>query len=817
MGPHSSSREPRRRPSWAAAAACALALVAPLAHADEFDELRQRWHSRLAGSGPASVRPDGETHPDAAAQRSWRSMLPAAARQALWPDLSLSSPAQLTESYRRLRSLALAYSRAGSPLHGNPELLRDVIGALDWLDQNHYNPAVRYAGNWWDWQIGAPLILADLAVLLHAELGEQRLKRYLAAIDHFVPDPTRKQLPDGRASPKEETGANRLDKALLVALRGVLGKRADKIAAARDAISQTLQYVDSGDGFYRDGSFIQHAVVPYAGSYGVVLINDIAQLLYLLNGSSWAVRDPQLTNVYDWVENSYRPFVFNGLMLDAVGGRKITRPNEDEWNTGRGLMTALARLAEVAPPAKAEALRAMIKGWLLRDPGRGFDAAGQPLPSRRSPLLTAIAQDESIRAAAEPQGARLFASQDRAQLRGPGFVWQLNLFSDRISAFSSGNGENLHGWWTGMGMTQLYQAGPSPHADDYWATVDMRRLPGTTTDHSGHGVPKPFTMWPNSSRWVGGAVLGGQVAALGMEYSTVRVTGSKLQGRKSWFLFGDKILALGAGISTPDRVAVETVVDNRMLDAMHSRSIIVDGKSMPGTSRWNQTITAARWAHVDGGGFDAGAGYVFPGGASVSAWREPREGRWSDVGPGLTPVPDGTKTLQRDFTGLSLDHGLAPDSASYAYLILPGRTATQTAAAAEKPSVAVLSNTTAAAVACDAQTNAIGANVWAALKAPLRIAGRDWLSADAGVALMLRRQGETVEIALADPSQRLERVVHIELDEPVQEALTTDPRITVERTAPTLRLAIRVQGLAGASVLARFTRSALRGPGLACE
>ncbi|MDN3919374.1 polysaccharide lyase 8 family protein [Roseateles violae] len=785
---------------WTRAAAGALALVATLARADEYDELRQRWLSRLT-AGPTTVRPDGEARPIDAAQRSWRSMERTVARQALWPELVPTTSGRMTESYRRLRALALAYSRPGSPLYRNAELLRDVIAGLDWLYQHHYNPSGRDFGNWWDWQIGSPLILADIGVLLHAELGEERLARYLAAIDHFVPDPTHKQLADGRLI--EETGANRLDKAMVVALRGVLGKRADKIAAGRDAVSQVLQYVDRDDGFYRDGSFIQHHAVPYAGGYGVVALNDMAQLMYLLNGTSWAIRDPQLANVYDWVENSFRPFVFNGIMLDAVSGRKITRRTEDERATGRGVVGAVARLAEVAPPAKAQELRAIVKGWLLREAG-----PAQPL----SPSLQAIASDDSIRPADEPQGVRLFASQDRAQLRGPGFVWQLSLFSDRISAFSSGNGENLRGWWVGMGTAQLYQAGPSPQGDSYWATVDMKRLPGTTTDHSGQGVPKPFTMQPNTSAWVGGAVLGGQVAALGMEFSTAQVTGSRLQGRKSWFLFGDKVLALGSGIATPDKAAVETIVDNRMLDAAHPRLLQVDGKTQPDTIGWTRNLDAARWAHRGGGGFDAGVGYVFPGGAKLTAWREQRQGRWSDVGPGLAPDPANDELLTRQFAGLSIDHGDAPQQASYAYAILPGRSAAQTEAFAKKPSVAVLLNTAEAAVACDAETHATGANVWAPLKAPLRIAGHDWLRADSALALVLRRQGDVLELALADPTQRITQAVHIELGEAVLETLAADPRITVEQTQPTLRLAVRFDGLAGASVVARFKASRLPDP-----
>jgi hyaluronate lyase len=781
-----------------------LALASLLARADDYDVLRDRWQLRLTGG------PRGELGATASAeaQRSWRSMDVSAGRQQLWPDLAdWSRSATVHENYRRVRAMALAYRQPGSALHANPELAQSIVNALDWLDAHHYNPSVRYHDNWWHWQIGVPLVLDDIATLMYGELGEARLRRYLAAIDHFVPDPATHLMPDGRVRPDEETGANRLDKALAVALRGILGKSGEKVAAGRDAISQTLVYVDHGDGFYRDGSFIQHSYVPYAGGYGQVAIADMAQLLYLFKDSRWAIRDPNVSNVYAWVENSFRPFIFNGVMIDAVSGRKVSRRHEDDVSTARSVMGSLALLAQGAPKEQADAIRGMVRGWQMRDPGRGPSAAARPAPSYEAALLDAIAKDESIRPADEPVGARLFPSQDRVVLRAPGFAWSLSLFSDRISAFEAGNEENLRGWWTGMGMAQLYQGGPSPHADGYWATVDLQRLPGTTTDHSGQGKPKFWFMSGNTSAWVGGAATpDGQAASVGMAFSTARVTGSRLQGRKSWFLFGDRILAMGAGISTPDPLEVETIVDNRLLDAAHPRTLSIDGKAQPDAANWKTQVPAAHWAHLGGGGFDEGVGYVFPGSTRLSAWREEREGRWFDVNQGAGTGGDA-ESITRTYAGLSLEHGAAPANATYAYIVLPGRSAAQTAAFSAKPSITVLANNAEVSAACDARLDVIGANVWAPLAKPLQVGGRDWLRADAGMALVARHRGDALELSLSDPTQHASGIVHVELDEPVEAVLQADPRITVERTAPTLRLALRLAGLAGQSVHAQFQRS----------
>jgi hyaluronate lyase len=148
--------------------------------------------------------------------------------------------------------------------------------------------------NWWSWEIGVPQRLEHICALLYAQLGSTRLANYLTAIDHFVPSPT--MYP--------EPGANRVDSARVVALRGVLGKSAGKIAAARDSLAVSLRYVLTGDGLYRDGSYVYHTDVAYTGTYGIVHLDGVAQLAALLAGSSWAMTDPNIANLYNAVSRS---------------------------------------------------------------------------------------------------------------------------------------------------------------------------------------------------------------------------------------------------------------------------------------------------------------------------------------------------------------------------------------------------------------------------------------------------------------------------------------------------------------------------------
>src|SRR5262249_45362790 len=269
-----------------------LAVAVPTwAQSDEFDDLRTKWKDMLTGG--ASFDP---ADPDIAnriaaidgdARTQWSRMSTATDRAYLWSDLaSTTVSSHITSSYNRLKAMALAFSTHGSSLEGDPALLADIVGGLDWMNANRYNSGSTQYDNWCDWQIGTPLSLNDSVVLLFDQLTPEQISSYMAAIERFTPAPAL-------------TAANRVWKCTAVAIRGVIVKDAGKLASARDGLSDlplhrdsVFEYVNSGDGFYRDGSFIQHGKHPYTGGYGISLLTNLANVMYLLSGSSWQIADP---------------------------------------------------------------------------------------------------------------------------------------------------------------------------------------------------------------------------------------------------------------------------------------------------------------------------------------------------------------------------------------------------------------------------------------------------------------------------------------------------------------------------------------------
>ncbi|QHC25301.1 polysaccharide lyase 8 family protein [Streptomyces sp. GS7] len=754
--------------------------------ADAYALLRRRWCALALGTGydpgaapyAAALKETGEI---AAGFRS--RMRPESG--SLWPDCPYDPPAGITQSYGRLATMALAYAQPGTGHTGDPALAADVVAGLDHLDRTVYHPATTRYGNWWEWQIGSPRILLDTLAILDERrpggAGDALRARCLAAVDHFVPDSAL------GAYTGTSTGANRVDLCRVVALRGVLGRAPAKIALARDALSPVFPYVTKGDGLYADGSFIQHTWVAYSGTYGAVLLDGLGRLFTLLRGSPWEVTDPHRQVVFDSVEHAYAPLLHNGLMMDSVNGRAVSRGylRSDERHIlrsdhfhGHALIAAIALLGEGASAAERDRWHAMIKGWTARD-------RTLPVLTDRQYAVADLARlgriaASAVPAAPEPVGHRLFPAMDRAVHRRPGWAAGLAMASDRITYYENGNGENRHGWHTGAGMLYWWRAdrGGDQYTDAYWPTVDPYRLPGTTVstkpladnEGGGWGEPRP------AARWVGGTT-DGEFAAIGQD---LRGLASTLTAKKSWFALADCVVCLGAGITSRDGVPAETVVDNRALGESGTAALTVDGVRRPGALGRTTAFRRAHWAHLAGHG-----GWVFPGspgGAPLRVRREDRTGAWRDINS-----TSATEPYTRRYLTLWHDHGTDPTDAGYAYLLMPGATERALAArAADRCWLTLLANDAGRqAVAVDS-LGLTAANFWRA--------GRAGPLASSGPASVLVRErgrgiraGRTAVVCAAAP-ERTGETLEITWSRPVRAVLRHDPSVEVLTVGDTLRL-----------------------------
>lgn len=782
---------------------------------NEFDTLRGRWHTLLTGSGTSDPSdPDAASRIrelTAAAERRWRSMDVSDKASAPWSELDIEAASRhLTESFRRVSEMALAYRTEGAPLFVHEKLRSDILHALEALHDGYYNEALPIRDNWWDWQIGTPLEIIDSITLMHDEMTGEQLAGSLRAVEHFE-------------SKLAFSGANLVWVCTIAIVTGILAKDGRKVAEARDRLAPAFRRVERGDGFYKDGSFVQHQFYAYTGGYGLSLLYHVSRLLYLLEGTSFDFAPEHKEEIRSWVFDSYGPLLYKGAMMDMVRGREVAREQMQDQQAGRLMIEAVVTMSANGTCPQTLELKRAAKYWLIEDdrPNR-FAGSSVFFISAAKALL----RDEALAPMAEPIGCVLYNGMDRVVHQRSCFGLGISMSSARIANYESIIGENFRGWYTGDGMTFVYNGDHGQFSGDYWPTVQAYRLPGTTVDTQARADESGFG-YQSGEHWAGGAGIGSggdaaggesrpdgrpgiarhEFAAVGM---ALQAWNSPLRARKSWFLFGDEIAALGSGISCPEqhvgigwdgkRRRTETIVENRKLGEEGANRFIVDDVEKPSGMDWSEQMTGVSWAHLAGSEPGYGIGYYFPGGATVNGLREERRDRWRSI----NIRNDSDREASNSFLSLWFDHGTSPERADYAYVLLPGLTASETGNYAADPGIVVAANTEDVHAVRHAGFGVMGANFWTDSLRQVDMDGQPYLSSSRKAAVMTREIGGRLEISVADPTQVNTDTIEIEINRAAVASEYADKGVEVLQLAPTIKLAIHTAGAQGASFKARF-------------
>lgn len=719
----------------------------------EFEELRQRWVDQLTGrtevdgSDPQFVPAlaaldngvqsalellapqDGDgsgTNLDLLTNPDFSDVgaddFPTARTFVDLPFLPEGNEGNIVETFRRIQTIATAWATPGSDYYEDETALEVGLRALRRTNVLTYNPSVPEYGNWWAWESGAARSLADCMALLREHIEPEHFADYEDAIDFYISDPWY-QFPEDSPRRDLSTGANRVDLCQAVIIRSIAGADSDRLAHAVTGLSDVWQIVDSGDGIYYDGSFIQHSTVPYTGTYGLVLLRALSRLFALLADSDHDIDDPSQEILLDSVEGSFAPMIYRAQMMDSVRGRAISRENERSIDNGFMAIEAIATLAQSTEPATAQRWRGRCLHWLETNDYRSiYDGASVP-------QVAVITELESSGASPlpDPLGPALFARMNRLVYRGQDWATSIAMCSERIAWYECGNGENDFGFMTSNGMTYLYLPDDVAHYDDeYWSTSNLMAPAGTTVDTT--ELPaRTEGQWGESTpenEWTGGAALS-DVGLAGQHL--IGPGGTGLNARKTWLCLPDMIVALGSDIVTGSGNEVKTVIEHRNLGEDHRR-LVVDGQEVVAETE----LSEATWAHVDGV-----AGYLLLDVPTLRASSTERTGNWA-----RNHTAGSSTDHTRVYATLESIH--SQDHTTYAYAILPGLTASRTRARSREPrGVQILAN--------DADVQAVGirhlqaANFWTAGR------GGD-ISCDQPASVLAEIRPDGGRVSISDPT-----------------------------------------------------------------
>ena len=821
----------------------------PSATAEDYGKIRQAWKESLIGKDLVSEEGGAEVLEEInqEAEALWNAYvykgqeecggIPWAEDEGAKGNKNIPYEDDAVEfrvSFKKVLSMCKAYAAEGGALYQNQDMLKDITNILDFLCGSCYT-AKSQTDNWWTWEIGIPKDLIPALILIYDGLTEEQVMAYTETLYFFQPDPFHEGVINTASTHgqgyREAQGANIIDCSTTAVGLGALREDNELVYLGMLASSQTfvIQNVEDSaqiaangynSGFYPDGSYLDHIKVPYLGAYGIEFMKGGAKIPSLLAGTPWKYPEQVQDNLESYIVEGFGNGMYQGMMLDCLKGRSVSRPASSNQAAGREAMMIILQIVDSFSQEAKETTLSALKAWLEEDEGfidSFVGAENMAIKKKAKEIL----EDTSIQSNVAPIH-KSYPLMDRAVHRTEDYLFALSMYSERIQNTEIMNDENRFGWHQNNGMTYIYDE-DKQYTENYWNTVNPLRLPGTTVVPVNIGTGKPdgsgFAQggdFCSKESWVGGTSIG-NYGVSGMSFSgeTQGIAGDApvsyapdLKGKKSWFMFDDEIVCLGAGITNKNmELPVETTIENKKLRKDGSNQLLVNGEKteipvkeanvkelvertadISGTS-----FEQVNWAHLEGNQ-SVGTGYYFPEeNTEIQVRRGQTTGSWKDVG-----TFEGEST--ENYLEMWVDHGQNPENASYSYVLLPETSAEETENYAQAPKVTILENSSEVQAVRHETLKITGINFWQEQGGSI-----DGITSDKAASVMLQETEQgTVKVSVSDPTMKNKGNVQLTLEEEIADCIQLDENVTCEKTENGAVLTFAMAGTNGAASMAEL-------------
>ena len=681
-------------------------------------------------------------------------------------------------TYENIKNIAKAYATPNTKYYKNPEIKKELIEYLDWLYDNAYHEGLPENGNWWQWELGIPKHLNDIMVLLYDGVPYEKRMKYLKASQYFQPfaeysgvspSASYSTSPDKRIS----TGGNRIDTSIISFLRGVLMEDKVQVMDGAKAVADVGEYVTTRDGFYKDGSFIQHGNVAYNGTYASVLFDGLGSVLWLATGTQFEVKDERIDNVYESILNGYKYLFINGGVNDSVSGRATSRDNSSDISRGKDLLTSLSLLSIGAGKEYQDEIKSLIKTVALEN--NSYNTIDKISNKIAKAIIRDIINDDSIKTL-KVEGTKVYGAMDRAvSINEKGGKFVLSMHSSRIANYETMNNENVKGWYIGDGMTYVYGT-DSETFTEYWPTVDRYHLPGVTNSLRERGDKSGERRGQTTSKaWVGGSC-NGKEAFVGMDMISWN---KATEMRKSYFMTDDGAILIAASNINSKDGEVHTTIDNRIIK---DGKIILNGREIKEDTIIENPQNISLNFNENYKGENIGYKVVYA--PQLNLKKETRTGSWKEIGGTLS------EEISKDYFTVYINHGKNPKKSGFAYIILPMYTQEEV----DNYDVSrfeIVKLDKEAHIIKDKKSGVTGINFWK--DSPTKELG---IKAYSTLSVLLKENDEFLELWVSDPTQlaNYKSVLEVDGKYEVIESSTENIQATTSEEKIKIKIDLRNNG-----------------------
>ncbi|CAL5975564.1 Ig-like_domain-containing protein [Hexamita inflata] len=696
----------------------------------------------------------------AAADKAIAKMLLTDYRACVFPEYpNLDQGAEITGALSYLYSIAKAY--ATPPLPKSPNIhyqnitTLDIIQkALDFIVEKQYTfreyvpplPNNKGKQDWYEWQIAIPRAINDILMTMGQDISNELLTKLVKRSRHYQPNSTHSgpigmQWNDThfpKPVPGPSTAANLASITMITFLRGIISRNQTETDEAFTTIPTILEITTSYDGFFKDGSFIQHRVIPYTVGYGLGLLGNVVEFLSLLIGQNvYSIWGTNIAYIFTAAVNTYTPILYNGQLIPITNGRLVA--NSGGFMGARGMLASFAYLAEFGEPEVSEVvevIKSIIKYHVIKS--RPYDDHSKyQRVLRNREIIGQIEANQSI-IPFDPRKLYNFASMNRVVQKKEHYSFSIAMCSYRISGYEANADEHSKGWYSGDGVEYLMMKNQRQFID-FWPTVDPYQYQGVSETLAPRKIGDMPDRPVNAAKFVGGAIID-NFGSIGFEFINYD---KSLKTNKSYFLFDQQIVVLISGFDS--KVAYRTTFLNYIIEN-GNQQVTLDKTAIELDQL--KTLDSPKQIFVQGtdnvNNLDNLAIY-FLNQVKICLIKETRTGKWADITTGTS-----TTEIKRIYA-----KGYIENTTKLEYILFPNALTDTADKYEQNPFIKVISNT-GAFQAINNTDPQFGANNYYLMgnlfDGTQTIEG---FTFTAPVSFVIKRENSKINLSVSDPTQLL--------------------------------------------------------------